>query len=183
MWQPYNLYPEQQKLTGLKLHIGPNCTYLPTFLNIDIDPNNPVADIIADGCKLSTVFKNNTVDIILCSHILEHMPILDALNALDSWHNLLRPGGWLILELPDCYKCCKFYLEAIDQDRYDATYDTAIIGIQGRPDWSHWQTHKTMWSIETLTDKLKLYGFNKIMLREPTDKPSKIYSMRLDAQK
>lgn len=182
-WQPYNLYPEQQSLKGLKLHIGPNLTYLPDFINVDIDPKNPVADVVADGCKLSTVFSENTASIILCSHILEHMITTDAINALESWYKMLKPGGWLILELPDCYKCCKFYIDAVDNSKYDDKYITSMIGIQGRPDWSTWQTHKSMWTVMTLVEKLKLVGFKHITAKPPTDKPSKPYSMRIDSQK
>jgi len=41
---------------------------------------------------------NNSFDVILCSEVFEHLP--DALQALDEFKRLLKPGGKLILTAP-----------------------------------------------------------------------------------
>jgi SAM-dependent methyltransferase len=41
---------------------------------------------------------NQTFDVILCSHVLEHIP--DDRQAMRELHRVLKPGGWAILLVP-----------------------------------------------------------------------------------
>jgi ubiquinone/menaquinone biosynthesis C-methylase UbiE len=43
-------------------------------------------------------FGNNFFDVILCSHVLEHIP--DDLKAMSELYRVLRPGGTAILQVP-----------------------------------------------------------------------------------
>jgi len=43
-------------------------------------------------------FKDNTFDVILCSHVLEH--IVDDRKAMLELFRVLKPGGWSILQVP-----------------------------------------------------------------------------------
>jgi len=54
--------------------------------------------IIADGSAMSTV-ADNTYDFVLSSHNLEHFA--NPIKALKEWQRVTRPGGSLILALPD----------------------------------------------------------------------------------
>jgi len=44
-------------------------------------------------------FADQAFDVILCSHVLEHVP--DDRRAMRELHRVLRPGGWAILQVPD----------------------------------------------------------------------------------
>lgn len=44
-------------------------------------------------------FSDGAFDVILCSHVLEHVP--DDRRAMRELHRVLRPGGWAILLVPE----------------------------------------------------------------------------------
>lgn len=52
---------------------------------------------LEDGCA----------DEILGVHVFEHFYRWECKAVMVEWHRLLKPGGLLILELPDLIKCCK----------------------------------------------------------------------------
>jgi predicted SAM-dependent methyltransferase len=51
---------------------------------------------IIDITKLT--FEDNTYDVILCNHVLEH--IIDDHLAMSELYRILKPGGWAILQVP-----------------------------------------------------------------------------------
>ncbi|MEX0361117.1 MAG: class I SAM-dependent methyltransferase [Allomuricauda sp.] len=67
-----------------------NITYTTT------DLNSPLADVKADICKLP--FENDTFDVILCNHVLEHIP--DDTKAMQELYRVLKPGGWGVFQIP-----------------------------------------------------------------------------------
>jgi SAM-dependent methyltransferase len=54
-------------------------------------------DVVADATRLP--FASGTLDFIIASHVLEHLPF--PLDAMQHWHDALRPGGVLLLKIPD----------------------------------------------------------------------------------
>lgn len=60
------------------------------------DLNSPLADIKADICSLP--FKDNEFDVILCNHVLEHIP--DDTKAMQELYRILKPNGWGIFQIP-----------------------------------------------------------------------------------
>lgn len=54
-------------------------------------------DVVADAMCLP--FGSRSVDFIIGSHVLEHLPF--PLAALRHWYDALRPGGVLLLKIPD----------------------------------------------------------------------------------
>lgn len=43
-------------------------------------------------------YEENTIDVILCLHVLEHIP--DDRKAMSEIYRILKPGGWAILQVP-----------------------------------------------------------------------------------
>ena len=60
------------------------------------DLNSPLADVKADICNLP--FANDEFDMILCNHVLEHIP--DDQTAMQELYRVLRPGGMAIFQVP-----------------------------------------------------------------------------------
>jgi SAM-dependent methyltransferase len=57
-----------------------------------------VADIVANVEK-ELPFEDNSVDTIIARHILEHC--VDTISTLKNWIKILKPGGRLIIAVPD----------------------------------------------------------------------------------
>ncbi len=69
------------------------------FQNIDINPRwSP--DIVAD-CSSLPMFADNSVDLIVSHHVVEHSGCGEAAPMLREWHRILKPGGSLIVAVPD----------------------------------------------------------------------------------
>ncbi|MDM1043268.1 methyltransferase domain-containing protein [Myroides sp. 1354] len=67
-----------------------NLTYTTT------DLESPLADVKADICNLP--FADHSFDIILCNHVLEHIP--DDTKAMQELYRILKPGGMGIFQVP-----------------------------------------------------------------------------------
>ena len=57
---------------------------------------SPIADVKADICALP--FDDNSYDVILCNHVLEHIP--EDTKAMQELYRVLKPGGWGIFQIP-----------------------------------------------------------------------------------
>jgi len=84
------------------LHFAPEQAFYKRFrdsANLEYtttDLNSPLADVKADICALP--FDNDTYDVILCNHVLEHIP--DDTKAMRELYRILKPGGMAILQIP-----------------------------------------------------------------------------------
>jgi predicted SAM-dependent methyltransferase len=84
------------------LHFAPEQEFYKRFKkqsNLDYtttDLYSPLADVKADICNLP--FKDNTYNIILCNHVLEHIP--DDTKAMQELYRVLKPGGMGIFQIP-----------------------------------------------------------------------------------
>lgn len=88
------------------LHFAPEQAFYKRFRKLKnleyttTDLNSPLADVKADICKLP--FQDNSFDVILCNHVLEHIP--DDIQAMRELYRVLKPGGWGIFQIPQDLK-------------------------------------------------------------------------------
>ncbi len=88
------------------LHFAPEQAFYQRFRklkNLDYtttDLNSPLANVKADICNLP--FENETFDVILCNHVLEHIP--DDTKAMSEMYRVLKKGGWGIFQIPQDLK-------------------------------------------------------------------------------
>lgn len=84
------------------LHFAPEQAFYKRFRKqknleyITTDLNSPLADVKADICNLP--FPDNEFDVILCNHVLEHIP--DDTKAMQELYRILKPGGMGIFQIP-----------------------------------------------------------------------------------
>ena len=84
------------------LHFAPEQAFYKLFRNqknldyTTTDLFSPLADVKADICNLP--FNDNQYDVILCNHVLEHIP--DDTKAMKELYRVLKPGGMAILQIP-----------------------------------------------------------------------------------
>ncbi|WP_420321804.1 class I SAM-dependent methyltransferase [Flagellimonas sp.] len=84
------------------LHFAPEQAFYKRFKKLKhlsyttTDLNSPLADVKADICNLP--FDDNSFDVILCNHVLEHIP--DDTKAMQELYRVLKPGGWGVFQIP-----------------------------------------------------------------------------------
>ncbi len=117
---PYTLSLERHRLLWLYLknetdfftaslkvlHFAPEQAFYKRFRKLEnldyttTDLNSPLADVKADICKLP--FEDQSYDVILCNHVLEHIP--DDTKAMQELFRVLKKGGWGIFQIPQDLK-------------------------------------------------------------------------------
>lgn len=88
------------------LHFAPEQAFYHRFRELNnleyttTDLNSPLAEVKADICDLP--FEDGQFDVILCNHVLEHIP--DDRKALSELYRVMKPGGWGIFQVPQDLK-------------------------------------------------------------------------------
>ncbi|RED50086.1 class I SAM-dependent methyltransferase [Seonamhaeicola aphaedonensis] len=89
--------------THLKvLHFAPEQAFYKRFRKmthldyVTTDLNSPLADVKADICNLP--FDDDVFDVILCNHVLEHIP--NDTKAMQELFRVMKSGGWGIFQIP-----------------------------------------------------------------------------------
>ena len=84
------------------LHFAPEQSFYKHFRQMKnlnyttTDLNSPLADVKADICNLP--FEDNQFDVILCNHVLEHIP--HDYKAMQELYRVMKSGGWGIFQIP-----------------------------------------------------------------------------------
>ena len=84
------------------LHVAPEQVFYQKFKTFShwkyttTDLHSPLADVKADICALP--FEDNSYDLILCNHVLEHIP--NDRKAMSELYRVLKKGGTLIAQVP-----------------------------------------------------------------------------------
>lgn len=89
--------------------------------------------------------RNETFDVILCNHVLEHVP--DDRQALQEMFRVLRPGGWAIIQVP------------VERNEAKTFEDANIILPADRERWFKQKDHVRLYGRDYL-DRLKGAGFS-----------------------
>ncbi len=145
---------------AIRLHLGCGPDKRDGWINIDVNPDNE-PDLVGSADDLCD-FADASVDAIEACHLFEHFTLDQAQAALREWARALRPGGTLALELPDLDGCVRLIGRAADP----RGYDMGMIGLFGYPPLiaaeGDAQVHKWAWTAATLTDALRIAGFDDV---------------------
>jgi predicted SAM-dependent methyltransferase len=171
----YPFTPEQNSIKGTKLNLGCYYMYIPGFVNVDIK-EEVGADLVCDLMDIKKHYKNNTVSLILISQCLEHFSLQDGRDLIGYLHDILVPGGHLIIEVPDGDDIDgKFHRGEIDKGLYDVIKN-------GTPHEKH-QDHKAVYTETELMRVLKFYGFKSICRRPIHMTSNQMEAIRIDCIK
>lgn len=171
----YPFTKEQMEIKGIKLNIGCYYMYIDGFCNIDINPNVK-PDIISDMIDIDKYFSHNSVSLILISQCLEHVSKEKGIETLKKFHDILLPGGYLIVEVPngdDIEE--RFSRGEIDKKLYDI--------LKNGHKEVEFQGHDSIYETDELYKILSDIGFTyiKIMPQEMTS--DCFESIRIDCVK
>ena len=160
LWMYFNekttLFRENQKVK--LLHFAPEETFFNVFSKnrnmeytpCDIDPSSYR---YKGGLKVKKVdisdipFKDDTFDVVLCNHVLEHIP--DDSQAMSELYRVMKKGAWAILQVP------------IDLNRKVTYEDFSITTPKGREEAFGQTDHVRIYGQDYVT-RLKKAGFNVV---------------------
>ena len=96
--------------------------YCKKLIGIEIDktkiypPQENIEIINADWQNLNSIFKPNSIDIIVSSHVIEHVP--DDLKALNESYEILKPSGRLLFITPNKNRFTRYIAQKFHLDKY-----------------------------------------------------------------
>lgn len=163
----------------MKLNVGAGNKRPDGYFNIDAvqHPKASPLDLVAEAHAIP--LPDACADEVMAIHLVEHIYPHDLHATLVEWHRLLKPGGRLVLEMPDIEKCCRNLIKGTDES-------LSLRGIYGdNPNGSHWDDHKTGWSFRTLAPVVANAGFRSIVEKQTEfhKKGRGIRDFRLEAMK
>jgi len=147
---------------GVKLDIcGGEAPYGHGFVNVDIRKLSSV-DLVADARLLP--IRTGTIDEIFSCATVEHFNLNDARRVLAEMHRVLRPGGKLVIGIPDLEAICRAYANG-DMDFH--LVNQYLYGAQSNP----YDLHRSAFNFAKLKEFLEAVGFVNIQ-RHAYDLPS-----------
>lgn len=100
-------------------------------------------------------------------HAAEHVHKWELPFLIAEWHRLLKPGGLLVLELPDLMKCCKNVLDGVVRGGKHPD-QLGMFGLYGDPRSNDpFMNHKYSYTFKTLSPLVIAAGFQR-----PEEKPT-----------
>jgi predicted SAM-dependent methyltransferase len=150
---------KSRKLKPLRLNIGCGKVKLPGWVNIDIRPG---ADLVVDIRK-ALPFKQSTVDLIYCEHVLEHLAYNEGQRLLKEFQRCLKQTGIVRIAMPDLdYIIEKYNTDWKDQDwlTWPEYASVATKGQMINMCFRSWG-HKYLYNEEDLRNELIGAGFPK----------------------
>jgi len=149
---------------NIKLNLGAGGIEYPGYLSVDLYDHR--AHIMMDITNLD--FDENSVTEILASHVFEHLNPYHALDILKRWLRVLKPGGKLIMEMPDIEALCKRFVTADTGERYgilNAVYGSVNTTDVGGPD-NITSPHLFGWWPQSMFDHLVNAGYTNIQFMD-----------------
>jgi SAM-dependent methyltransferase len=172
----------------MRLNYGCGRRVLDGYFNIDaqLSPKAPrppellhALEFNADGTiQHKTPLEDECADELFAAHLIEHFFEWEAPYVIQEWARLLKPGGKLILELPDIIKAAKNLIAGMPPQM-------CIFPLYG--DGSHkdpYMTHKFGYSPATIKALVQANGFTQVKILPPlTHGPKPNRDMRVEAVK
>jgi len=111
------------------------------WINIDCvsRPPDQVPDVVLDATKLDTVFEENSQNMVVLHHVLEHFGCGEADEVLKQCYKVLSPGGSLLVFVPDLRKLAGRWLSGELEDfQFLVNVYGAYQGLEGdRHKWGY----------------------------------------------
>lgn len=148
---------------GLRLNVGAGARRPEGYFNVDAEENPDAPKPLDAVCMAGAIpLPDNSVSELMAVHLWEHLYRWECDEVMEEWKRVLRPGGLLVLEMPDLIKFCKNIIDGATRGGKHPDQ----LGM-----WAGWgdprsknphMCHKWAWSPETIEEFLRGHGFIKI---------------------
>ena len=137
----------------MKLHLGCGKKYIKGFKHVDLlDYSHIDYRVSVDNLSFA---KDNSVELIYASHVLEHFGRDEYEKVLDEWYRVLKIDGILRIAVPDFKSIVNYYNKTADME--------SLLGlVVGGQKFGEYDYHKMIFDEEFLKNKLKDVGFKSI---------------------
>jgi hypothetical protein len=164
----------------LLLHIGCGSDLKPGYVNID--EFNPAAERQIPIQELD--YPAASVERIEGYMVLEHLSLADARAFLRAAKWMLKPGGSLILEVPDLEKVARLILQFADDPEYLERGAFGLRGIFGEPraGMTLGDYHKWGYTPSLARRLLGEAGFTDVVIEDGVSHGYPLRDMRIEAR-
>ena len=156
---------------------------MPGFTGVDAVAERTAAEIVARADNIP--LPDQSVEEIMAIHVVEHVHVWEVPALLNEWFRLLKPGGILVLEMPDLIKTCRNVIEGrmLGGKHPDQLTMWSLYGDPRTKD--PFMSHKWCHTFKTLAPTVKEAGFIKIVERPTQYHPAgrEHRDFRLEARK
>ena len=155
----------------VRLHLGCGGVRWRDFINVDLNQddgrvdssrNGCVADVFADMRHLG--LSDDSIDEIFTSHTIDHFTRWVAIDMFCDWYRMLKPGGLVVIEVADFFRCVLWLLHPSRAKRQLAK--NQFYGNQW--DRIDFETHRYVWSARELVAVLRDIGFRDVSYSHST---------------
>jgi predicted SAM-dependent methyltransferase len=163
----------------IKLNLGCGRRVLDGFINVDIAHNKraPRAPEILSDVR-AVPLSDGYADECHAYHVIEHFVAWEAAAVIAEWCRLLKPGGLLVLELPNLESACRNLLLG----KSDQMVMWPLYGDPSHRD--EFMTHRWGYTPKTIVELLNASGFHKVKVLQPqTHGPRPDRDMRVEGRK
>lgn len=145
------------EISTLKINIGAGSKVFEGWQSVGLEDSH---DIRCDVRQIP--LPDDSADEAMAIHVLEHIWRWDAEKTLAEWHRVLKPGGRLVLEMPELIRCCRNIIDGFGGDQH------GIKGLFGDPSGANeLMMHKWCWTEAELKIALESVGFRKVKFKQP----------------
>jgi predicted SAM-dependent methyltransferase len=145
-------------MSSVRLNLGSGEHPLPGFVNVDTLAEAPGVDVVADVTQ-PLPFDDASAELVYAVHLLEHVATERVPSVLADWRRVLRPGGELMVAVPDLDAIARILVERSGWfTPPHAPWLGAIYG--GQKD--EWDFHKTGFTAPWLAYLLTNAGFGDV---------------------
>jgi SAM-dependent methyltransferase len=163
--QGYKAIIDKLKEEGqpIKFNMGCGKERIPGYMGVD--KNSDRADFRMDIFEFDP--PQECADEILASHVIEHVPMHRAPEALTKWFRTLKPGGKFISEQPNLEELCKDFLSGENQhETVTCIYGAAVENLDDPEikEKGALSPHLWGWTPKTLSELVEAVGFKNIQI-------------------
>jgi len=141
----------------VRLHLGCGAIDAPGYINIDLRPTSNV-HFVHDVAPLE-MFADGSVNLIYASHVLAHLLVAEAKDAIGEWHRVLKRGGVLRVAVPDFAVMARMYMERVP-------FETILGPLMGDQGYEQ-NRHKSAFDEQYLRRLMEEAGFRGVERWDP----------------